>query len=383
MPKLMYKSQHSHVSLRNGIFYFVRRIPSDVRCHYRADRISISLRTRSHSVATHSARSINQRLEDYWLGLRLQQMDIPAICLIKASDNISEDGYLLSEARDLYLRLKGINKDRVFIRTAQRNVGYVIRVLGDRPVTDYSSAQAAQFRDWLIGEGMGRNTVKRVFSSVRSIINLAIRELGLGGQNGFSGTFLPETLQPTERKPIPIQDIRAIQTICQIQDDDLRWLVALISDTGMRLGEAVGLLQDDIVLDTDIPYIDLKPHPWRRLKTTGSERLIPLVGASLWASKRILDQRSDSQMAFSRYCNQDHHNTNSASAALNKWLKGHAPEGCVIHSFRHSMRDRLRAQQCPSDIIDQIGGWVTPGVGQGYGSGYPLTVLRDWMVRMQ
>ena len=108
---------------------------------------------------------------------------------------------------------------------------------------------------------MGRNTVKRVFSSVRSIINLAIRELGLGGQNGFSGTFLPETLQPTERKAIPIQDIRAIQTICQIQDDDLRWLVALISDTGMRLGEAVGLLQDDIVLDTDIPISILAcPH---------------------------------------------------------------------------------------------------------------------------
>ena len=25
-------------------------------------------------------------------------------------------------------------------------------------------------------------------------------------------------------------------------DDDMRWLIALISDTGMRLGEAVGLL---------------------------------------------------------------------------------------------------------------------------------------------
>ena len=32
------------------------------------------------------------------------------------------------------------------------------------------------------------------------------------------------------------------------------------------------------------------------------------------------------------------------------------------HSFRHSMRDRLRAVECPSDIIDQIGGWLTSGV---------------------
>ena len=107
----------------------------------------MSLKTRSVSVAAHSARSINQRLEDYWLGVRLQQMDIPAIRLVKAADGISDDGYLLSDARDLYLRLKRINKDRVFVRTAERNVGYVIRVLGDRSVTSYSSAEAAQFRD--------------------------------------------------------------------------------------------------------------------------------------------------------------------------------------------------------------------------------------------
>ena len=34
-----------------------------------------------------------------------------------------------------------------------------------------------------------------------------------------------------------------------------------------------------------------------------------------------------------------------------------------MHSFHHSMRDRLRAVECPSDVIDQIGGWLTQGVG--------------------
>ena len=55
------------------------------------------------------------------------------------------------------------------------------------------------------------------------------------------------------------------------------------------------------------------------------------------------------------------------------------PEGCVIHSFRHSLRDRLRAVECPSDIVDAIGGWKTAGVGHGYGDGYPLDVLAKWM----
>ena len=51
----------------------------------------------------------------------------------------------------------------------------------------------------------------------------------------------------------------------------MRWLVALLSDTGMRLGEAVGLAITDINLDGKIPHINLIPHPWRRLKTKGSE----------------------------------------------------------------------------------------------------------------
>ena len=150
----------------------------------------------------------------------------------------------------------------------------------------------------------------------------------------------------------------------------------------MRLGEAIGLLKQDIVLDGDVPYIDLKPHPWRRLKTSGSERQIPLVGSSLWAARCVLDQQSDNPFAFPRYCNREHHNTHSASAALNKWLKGHAPKERVIHSLRHSIRDRLRAVECPSDIIDRIGGWITPGVGQGYGSGYPIAVLHRWMEKI-
>ena len=66
----------------------------------------------------------------------------------------------------------------------------------------------------------------------------------------------------------------------------------------MRLGEAAGLLKEDIKLDEPIPHIDLKPHPWRSLKTRGSQRLIPLTKEALWASKRLLDANNDSIFAF-------------------------------------------------------------------------------------
>jgi|TARA_A100001015_G_scaffold215306_1_gene241708 integrase len=69
--------------------------------------------------------------------------------------------------------------------------------------------------------------------------------------------------------------------------------------------------------------------------------------------------------------------------ALNKWLKPRVPDGCVIHSFRHSLRDRLRAIECPADIIDAIGGWTTEGIGHKYGQGHSLPVMDGWMEKLK
>ena len=125
----------------------------------------------------------------------------------------------------------------------------------------------------------------------------------------------------------------------------------------MRLSEAAGLSKDDVYFDEEVPYVDIKPHPWRRLKTAGSQRRIQLVEMSLWAARRAYEA-SNSHLLFLRHCDDKECHSNSASAALNKWLKQAAGPDYVIHSFRHSMRDRLRAVNSPSDMIDQIGWWV-------------------------
>jgi integrase len=125
--------------------------------------------------------------------------------------------------------------------------------------------------------------------------------------------------------------------------------------------------------------LNIRPHPWRSLKTASSERVIPLVGSAKWAAERILAQPDGSAFAFPNYNDGKRTNANSASAALNKWLKVKIGQGYTIHSFRHSMRDRLRAVECPSDVIDQIGGWLTQGVGNSYGLGYPLSLLKSYL----
>jgi hypothetical protein len=39
------------------------------------------------------------------------------------------------------------------------------------------------------------------------------------------------------------------------------------------------------------------------------------------------------------------------------------------------------AGECPTDIIDQIGGWSRKGVGESYGRGYQVEQLWAWMAR--
>ena len=368
----------NHMLLRNETYYFLKRVPYDLKDYYSVKRLCFSLKTKSYSSALRMTKSVLQRLEDYWLGIRLQKMDIPAINLFKPNENVDDSSPNINDALDLYLRLKGIDKGKTFIRTANRNVEYIIKVLGNKSIRSYSSIDASKFRDWLIEQGMSHSTVKRVFSSVKAIINLTINEYGLDITNPFSRVYLP-SIDGEIRESVSLEDIKLIQSVSKKEDDELRWLLLLLSDSGMRLSEALGLSKDDINVNNPISYIRLIPHPWRRLKTKASERYIPLTKVSEWACMRILEHSKDSLFAFPKYTSFKGCNANSASAALNKWLKGKLSKPYVVHGFRHSFRDRLRAIECPSEIIDQLGGWSLKSVGQGYGKGYELSVLSKWM----
>ena len=368
-----------HLYRKRGFYYFCRRVPKALLAHYPKPRIVVALKTRQFRDALRQSQIISKRLDDQWFHMQLDAMGLDNL-QAKLFQPVKASAPLMSEATSFYLRLKGDGKDKVFVRAAQRNAASVIEVLGDRPINDYASSEAGKLRDALLDRGLAVTSIKRMFGSVKAIINLAMVEHGVEGRNPFASIYMPyET--PEERQPIPLAAIRRIQQECMTVDDENRWLLALISDTGMRLSEATGLASDDIVLDANISHIIVRPHPWRRLKTKGSERLVPLVGASLWAAERL--QQHDSAYAFPRYCDGHTCNANSASAALNKWLKPRVNEHAVVHSLRHSMRDRLRAVECPSDIIDQIGGWSSSSIGSSYGKGYELPVLAKWMKMME
>ncbi len=164
-----------------------------------------------------------------------------------------------------------------------------------------------------------------MFGTIRAVFTLTIQEKGLKVPNAFCSYLSCASRMQVKRASISPEDIKRVQKICLDMADERRLLVALISDTGMRLSEALGLIWDDIYLDHEYPHISLTPHPWRPLKTSGSKRLIPLVGAAYEAVK-IMHRQRTTPFLFNSYTDANGCNGNSCSAALNKWLKQHVPE---------------------------------------------------------
>ena len=370
-----------YLTNRNGIYYFQRRIPMDVRNHYNSHAIACSLKTRSRRIALRAASSLSMQLEEYWMTLRINQLTSIHCQKLKTSPDRAISGVSFMDAKDLYLKLKGQGKAESFATYTERNVDYVLEAIGNKDLMDYEPSDGGVFRDWLTEKGLASSSVKRVFSTIRAITNLAIAEYGLDMRSPFANVYFPELDDIKERLPVSPHDIKLIQRHCRENNDEMRWLLALISDTGMRLAEAAGLALNDIVLDSEIPYINLKPNESRRLKTKQSSRKIPLIGLSLWSAQQVKSEFNGTY-AFPRYTKSGRCNANSASAALNKWLKQIASESVTVHSFRHSLTDRLRAVQCPRDIIDAIGGWTAGSIGEKYGEGYKLDVLHEWMLKL-
>ena len=243
---------------RNGIFYFTRRVPSDLQTRFNRERVTISLRTRSQAKAEKSAEALSDRLERYWDGLRLEIFHTTELGLTKVASSRLRDtiqSVSVKEALDNYVRLKGDGRSITFLQGANRSIDYLVEATGITKLEGFNAQHAAGFRDFLLARGMTASSVRRVFGNICAIINLAIKEHGLGYPNVFAKTFIPSDERTKKRLPIPTDCISRIQQECRLIDDEKRWLIALISDAGMRLAEAVGLHINDIKLDGEIPFL--------------------------------------------------------------------------------------------------------------------------------
>ena len=133
----------AYIYQKRGFYYFSRRVPKQLQhCHSKW-RIVLALNTRSRAKALKHAQVICQRLDERWLPMRLDAMGLNNAF---TNDVRTLPSPQLSEAMQLYLQLKGAGKAKTFQQAAIRNVGVVIEVIGDKPISDYTTIDAGKVR---------------------------------------------------------------------------------------------------------------------------------------------------------------------------------------------------------------------------------------------
>ena len=136
------------IKCKGRVYYFTRHLPNDLQRHYEKPRIVICLKTCSKNAALNAGKSLASKLNDFWMKIRISELELPAShLLIKGQPEETFTSYAptLSDALDKYCRLKGVGKFEQFFTAANRNIGYVIEHLGNRPLDAYSTADAASF----------------------------------------------------------------------------------------------------------------------------------------------------------------------------------------------------------------------------------------------
>ena len=83
------KNGASFLYRKRGVYYFSKQVPCDIKAHYTRQRVVICLKTKYKATAERMSQSIIQRLENYWLSLRLRRMALPAEHLILEDIDIS------------------------------------------------------------------------------------------------------------------------------------------------------------------------------------------------------------------------------------------------------------------------------------------------------
>ncbi|MBM3606682.1 MAG: hypothetical protein FJX25_18845, partial [Alphaproteobacteria bacterium] len=230
----------------------------------------------------------------------------------------------LSDAKDKHIALGKGPRNKTAQQQFDRAWNILMDITGDVILKDVRREHANQFVGKLRARGIASETISKYVYQIKPVFDTAIREFDLGIPNPFESLTITGkgTEKPHERLPYSPEELEAIQHRCREMDDQRRWAIAMMSDTGARQAEVVGLRKDEVILAAEVPHILIRPNQNRRLKNAQSERKVPLVGEALWAAQRAISTEGDNLFpVFQHKKTGAAFNPNTASAALNKWLK--------------------------------------------------------------
>jgi len=259
----------------------------------------------------------------------------------------------------------------------------LLTAVGNVGALAFSRDHAQKLKQFLLdrktsnGNSLTTSTIQKYFARYRAIYHYWLKhnELHLKKVNPFSSPELPKTKKMgRDEKRLPLTD--KILSACNREyllrepSNQTMLLWFLLQLTGCRVAEIALLLIDEVSLDTEPPYLDIKERETkdgleRSVKTAVSVRKVPLTPlAAEFAASAVA--ASTSSYLFPKW--ESNHDS-APSAVLGKVLHKHRPnKKYTNHSLRHNQRDRLEDVDASDRLRDAIMGWENKsGMASRYG----------------
>jgi integrase len=255
--------------------------------------------------------------------------------------------------------LKHANVTGFYEREARTAWALYKQLTNNKPLKNATRDDGRKLVEYFAAKGNKSASIRKKIGWLNAAVNLAIDEGNLKF-NPFS-KIVPKRDDGQRRLPFEDTDIRNVKrSLGQLNKSD-QLLIRLLGATGMRLAEAFEI--DSELKERGVRYCVVGS------KTEQSTRRVPLPTDVLpYLPKKIQGPLFEG-------------GPRPASKRLNRFLKdiGIADRRKVIHSFRHRAQDRLRAVGCPQDIRWALLGHEKRTIAEGYGEGFPVTLLKKWI----
>ena len=302
-------------------------------------------------------------------------------------------GHTISSAFKIYLEEivfselynKSVTQQKAWTKTKQTSLDYFVKIMGNMQMNKIERKDALKYKKWWMERmlpsdpkksAIQPNTANRHVGNIRQLYKSYFAHFGQEERpNPFRNIYFRGDVRSRVQSFDDewVRNKILVPGLFDTLHPELKSLVYILIETGARMSEIINLEPDDIHLDTDIPYISIRPKANRQLKTPSSERGIPLMGVALESMKMVSD-------GFPKYKGKNALvSANLMKAFQNRHLfptKDH-----VIYSFRHSFEKRMQEANIDYGLRCILMGHKNDR--PSYGDGGSMRYRRDELLKIE
>jgi site-specific recombinase XerD len=259
--------------------------------------------------------------------------------------------------------------------------GDAAELLAQHPVHDVGDIRRAHVEAFIaeVLAHWSANTAVNRFSGLqqwfRWMVGEPDLEVDVSPMTGMERPFVPETHPPV----VPVQNIKAILATCDIKTFlGLRdaAIIHLFCDTGIRLSECAGLMNEEIIDGVRVPSVNLDTNDVLVLGKGRRPRTVSFGARTSLAIDRYLRAgRRKHPLAYrpelwlsgqARYANP------LSGSGIRQMIDRRADQAEVPHIhphlFRHTWADGEKRAGLPEEDLMRQGGWRSESMVRRYGA---------------